>query len=207
MSKIKVGSGEGTSSIAKKHGFFWETIWNHGENSELRQKRKDPDVLFENDEIFIPEKRQREVSKGTEAEHTFKLKGVPCKLKIRLLKLGQPRANEDYVCDIDGDLTNGKTDGDGNIEQFIPPTAKSGRLLLRGGKEIITLALDALDPVSLPSGVQHRLNNLGFSCGGEMGEIGDKTREALKKFQAANGLKETGEADEATKGKLSELSK
>ena len=98
--------------------------------------------MFEKDEIFVPEKRIKEVSKGTEAEHTFKLKGTPCKLKIRLLELGKPRANEDYVCDIDGNLTNGKTDGDGNIEQFIEPTAKSGRILLRGGKEIIMLALD-----------------------------------------------------------------
>lgn len=207
MPKVKVGKGESTSSIAKKNGFFWKTVWDHPENAELRQKRKDPNVLFENDEIFIPEKKKKEVSKGTNAEHTFTLKGEPCKLKMRLMKQKQPRANESYVLDIDGTLTNGTTDGDGNVEVFIPPQAKNGRLLFRSGQEVINLSLDALDPVDTITGVQHRLNNLGFSCGGERGELGEKTKEALKKFQIEYKLQVTGEADNATKSKLRELSK
>jgi peptidoglycan hydrolase-like protein with peptidoglycan-binding domain len=39
------------------------------------------------------------------------------------------------------------------------------------------------------------------------GEIGDETKEAIKKFQAAYNLNVTGEPDEATKSKLKELSK
>jgi hypothetical protein len=206
MPKIKVGTGESTSSIAQANGFFWETIWNHPENSALRQKRKDPNVLFKDDEIFIPEKTKREVSKATDAEHGFVLKGVPCKLKIRLMKQNQPRAGETYVLDIDGTLTNGTTDGDGNIEVFIPPRARKGRLLFRSGQEVINLSLDGLDPVDTISGVQHRLNNLGFNCGSES-ELGERTKEALKKFQTQYELQVTGEPDEATKSKLQELSK
>ena len=64
-------------SLAKKNGFFWRTIWEHGENAELRQKRKDPSVIFADDDIFIPELQPKEVGKATDAEHTFKRKGDP----------------------------------------------------------------------------------------------------------------------------------
>jgi len=207
MPKQKVGAGETTMSLARKKGFFWRTIWDHPENAALKAKRKDPNVLFEDDDIFIPEKRKKEVSKGTEQEHVFKLKGEPAKLKIQLLKLGKPRANEDYILDVEGKLIEGKTDGDGRVEHFIPGDASSGKLIMKNGKEIYPLRLGRLDPLDLISGVQQRLNNLGYNCGGEKGELGEKTKEALKKFQAEQKLNETGEADAATKAKLKELSK
>lgn len=207
MPKRKVGVGETTSSLAKKYGFFWRTIWEHPENAELRAKRKDPNVLFETDDIFIPDKEVKKVSKGAESEHVFRRKGEPSKIKIQLLRLGKPRADEDYVLDIDGKQTNGKTDGDGRLEHFIPGDAKNGKLLFKGGKEVHQLRLGNLDPLDQISGVQQRLNNLGYECGGEMGKFGEKTKAALKKFQIANKLDESGEADAATKAKLQELAK
>jgi hypothetical protein len=208
MPKQKVGAGETTMSLAKKNGFFWRTIWDHPENAQLKAKRKDPNVLFEDDEIFIPERQTKEVSKGTEQEHVFKLKGEPAKLKMRLMALGKPRANVSYILEIDnGEKIEGKTDGDGRIEHFIPNDASRGSLIIEGGKEIYPLRLGQLDPLDLISGVQQRLKNLGYNCGGEHGELGEKTKDALKKFQAENGLQETGEPDAATKAKLKELSK
>jgi hypothetical protein len=207
MPKQPVGEGQSTSSLAKQNGFFWRTIWDHPENAALKAKRKDPNVLFADDDIFIPERELKEVSKGTEQTHKFKKKGEPCKIKIQLLKNGKPRANEDYVFEIEGKLINGKTDGDGKLEHFIPNEAKSGRLTLRGGKESIPIKIGDLDPVEENTGVQQRLNNLGFDCGSEDGDIGDATKEALKKFQAQYKLNETGEADSATRDKLKELSK
>lgn len=206
MAKQKVGAGESTSSLANKNGFFWKTIWNHPENAGLREKRKDPSVLFEEDDIFIPEKQEKEVSKSTDAKHQFKRKGEPCKIKLQLLKLGKPRANEDYTIEIEGTIISGKTDGEGNIEHFIPGNASSGRLILRGGKEEYPLRIGYLDPLDEIIGVQQRLNNLGYNCG-ESGELDDAAKEALKKFQADNNLEATGELDGATKAKLQELSK
>lgn len=207
MPKQKVGTGETTSSLAKKNGFFWKTIWDHPENAALKAKRKDPNVLFEDDDIFIPEKQLKEVSKGSEQEHNFKLKGEPAKLKIQLLQLGKPRANENYILQVDDKRIEGKTDGDGRIEHFISPDASSGQLILKNGREIYQLKLGNLDPLDLPSGIQQRLNNLHYSCGSEMGEIGELTKQALKEFQADYKLAETGEADAATKAKLKELCK
>jgi N-acetylmuramoyl-L-alanine amidase len=207
MPKRKVGVGETTSSLAKKKGFFWRTIWEHAENASLRAKRKDPNVLYETDEIFIPERETKTVSKGTEAQHVFRRKGEPSKIKMQMLQLGKPRADEDYILDVDGKQTNGKTDADGRLEHFIPGDAKSGKLIFKGGKEVHHLRLGNLDPLDQISGVQQRLNNLGYNCGGEMGKFGEKTREALKKFQAENKLDESGEPDAATKAKLEELAK
>ena len=207
MPRQKVGIGETTASLAKKNGFFWRTIWEHPENADLRARRKDPNVLFETDIIFIPVKEMKLVSRGTEAEHVFRRKGEPTKLRMQILKLGKPRANEDYIFDADGKQTNGKTDGDGMLEHFIPGDAKNGKLIFKGGKEVHHLRLGNLDPIDQISGVQQRLNNLDYDCGGEMGKMGEKTRAALKKFQTENKLEETGEPDAATKSKLQELAK
>ena len=207
MPKQPVGEGESTSSLAKKNGFFWRTIWEHGENAELKAKRKDPNVLFADDEIFIPERELKQVDKPTEQKHKFKRKGEPCKLKVQLMKAGKPRKNEKYVLNLDGTPISGTTDGEGKLEHFIPGESRSAQLTLRGGKEVIPLRLGDLDPADQPTGLQQRLNNLGFPCGSEDGEVGEMTKEAIKAFQAAFKLNVTGEADDATKNKLKELSK
>jgi len=207
MPKQPVGEGESTSSLAKKNGFFWRTIWEHGENAELKAKRKDPNVLFAEDEIFIPERELKSVDKPTDAKHKFKRKGEPCKLKVQLMKAGKPRANEKYVLNLDGNPISGTTDGEGKFEHFIPGESRTAQLMLRGGQEVIPLRLGDLDPCDQATGIQQRLNNLGFDCGSEDGDVGDVTREAIKKFQAAFDLEATGEANDATINKLKELSK
>jgi N-acetylmuramoyl-L-alanine amidase len=207
MPKQPVGEGESTSSLAKKDGFFWKTIWDHPENAELKSLRKDPNVLFADDEIFIPEKQFKDIAKPTDQTHKFKRKGEPCKLKVQLMKAGKPRKNEKYVLNLDGKLIDGTTDGDGKLEHFIPGDSRTALLMLRNGQEIIPLRLGDLDPCDNPTGIQQRLNNLGFDCGAEDGEVGDATKEAIKKFQEAYKLDVTGEADGATKNKLKELCK
>ena len=205
MGKITVSQGDSIPSLAKDNGFFPDTIWNHPENAGLRAKRKSQNQLFPGDEVFIPELRKGSETRGTDAVHKFKRKGVPAKLTMRLLMLGQPRKNEKYVLIIDGQTFNGTLDGDGKLEQFIPPNAKGGQLLLSGGKEVIPIQLGFLNPVNEVSGAQQRLNNLGFICGNEDGDLDDMTAEALRKFQGYNKLPVTGQLDDATKGKLQEL--
>lgn len=207
MPKIRVGEGESTSSLAKKNGFFWQTIWNHPENAELKAKRKDPNVLDPDDMIFIPERVNKKVSKGTEQEHVFKLKGEPCKIKIQMKKFGKPRVNEDYTIELNGKIIQGKTNGEGEIEHFIPGETASGQLMFKNGLEKYPLNIGYLNPVETIRGVQQRLNNLGFICGSEDGELSDKMTEALKKFQSEYKLEESGEVDEATKAKLKSLTK
>src|SRR5262245_13433434 len=76
--------GEHLSSIARKYGFTsYKTIWDHGKNAELKKERQNPNVLFPGDELFIPDKEEKEESRETEEKHRFELKTE--KLKLRLV--------------------------------------------------------------------------------------------------------------------------
>jgi len=205
MPKITVSQGDSIPSLAKDNGFFPDTIWNHGANAALRAKRKSMNQLFPGDEVFIPELNKRIESRPTDNLHKFKRKGTPAKLNMQVMLLGEPRKNEPYVLQIDGKVINGTLDGEGKLEQYISPDAKGGVLLLNGGKESIPVQVGYLNPVATLSGVQQRLNNLGFYCGNEDGTVDDMTKEAISNFQQRNGLPVTGESDGATQAKLQEL--
>ncbi|HEV3333217.1 MAG TPA: peptidoglycan-binding domain-containing protein [Bryobacteraceae bacterium] len=192
------------SSIASQFGFFWETLWNHPKNQDLRKLRKNPNVLLENDQVWIPAKQLRQETKPVDALHSFQLKGVPTLFKIRFTDAGKPRANVPYVLTIDGKAFNGSTDGDGMIEVPIPPNAQDGTLVLGQGKEAKTYGFDlgALAPVSEPEGAIKRLLSLGYNRSADP-EAG--LPDALRSFQADNQLPVTGDLDAATQSKLSDV--
>lgn len=205
MPKIIARQGDSVPSIAADHGFFWETIWNHPENTNLRSLRSSPNQLVPDDEVFVPELREKTEDRGTDARHTFKRKGVPAKFRLQIKRLDKPRANLDYVLEIDGKQIKGKTDSQGILEQYIAPNARGGQVILEGGKEVIPIRLGHLNPVEDLAGVQQRLNNLGFKCGSEDGTLSEQTKAALLSFQKQYDLQLSGEADAATKSKLQEL--
>lgn len=199
-----VKEGDCISSIAFENGFFEETIWNHPNNAQLKQKRKDPNILMPGDVVHVPDIRVKEVSEPTNQVHKFNLKGVPAKLSLRLLFDGEPRRNESYTLDIDGKVMTGATDSDGNLKVSIPPNAKRGKLVIGTGDRQMeyNLRLGRLDPVDEVTGVQVRLRNLGFDCGHINGILDEETKQALQAFQITAGLPATGEIDAATKNKL-----
>jgi len=199
---ITVSLGDSIPSIAKDNGFFWETIWNRSENAGLKGKRKDPNVLFPGDEVFVPDLNLGEETRGTNAKHKFKLKGEQVKFKLQLLQFGEPRKNEPYKLIIDGVIYDGSTDGDGKLEHVVPANAKGGTISLRGGKETYDVKVGHLNPIDEISGVQQRLNNLGFQAGSEEGEMNDDLKAALISFQSKFKLNPSGEIDGPTKAKL-----
>jgi hypothetical protein len=241
MKTLVVQQGDCISSIAEEYGFFWRTIWNDPQNAELKRKRKDPNLLMPGDEIFIPDKTVKTETGATEQRHKFVKKGVPAKLRIKILKrpteeraeesrqasrsgtdtdpiYEQPEQNEEfreepwtncpYILEIDGNRINGTSDGQGFVEAKIPPRAQSGRLIMspRNPDEmIIELSLGTLNPPDEISGVKQRLSNLGFDCGDDGNEVTEAFAEALQLFQECYGLRATGEVDDATRDKLTEL--
>lgn len=195
------------SSIAMDHGFYWETLWNDPANAELKEKRKDPNILYAGDVVEIPEKRLREESGATAAKHRFRRKGRPEILRIRLLdRFDEPRAKIPYRLIIEGDTRQGVTNGDGELKEPIPPNARSGRLIVGEDPDVteIPLKLGHLDPITELSGIQMRLMNLGYQCVSSDGELNEETREALRQFQRNYRLEPTGEPDESTKQTLVE---
>lgn len=197
-----VKQGDCISSIADRYGFFWETLWNHERNAELRQQRRDPNVLMAGDRVFVPEKRPKEESGATTQVHRFRLKGVPAKLNLRIQdELGEPRAGLKYTLTVDGKKTQGVVPDDGLISEVIQPQAKQANITLETGEQWV-LNLGYINPVDYTSGVQARLKNLGYYRGDLTGQLDEDTRKALRRFQRERGLAETGEADEASRAAL-----
>ncbi len=197
-----VKQGECLSSIAVKYGHLPDKIWDDSKHAKLKEKRKDPNVLYPGDVIFVPDKVEKEESGGTKQRHRFRKKGVPAKLRLQLMDDDEPRANENYILEIDGNQNLGTTDGDGKLEHKIPPNAKDARLILCEGEEEYVLKLGNMDPSAEIFGAQARLNNLGFGCGKESGVINKETKTALQRFQEHHQLEVSGELDEATSNKL-----
>jgi len=198
-----VQKGDSIPSIAKANGFFWKTIWNHGKNAGLKNKRKNPTVLCAGDEVFIPPLEKKTESKGSDSTHKFKVKGEPVKVAMKLYKSdGKPRANEAYELMLEkGKVLKGNTDGSGVLKAAIPNDLKQAMLKLSNGKEQHPLSIGGLDPVDEVSGIQHRLGNLGFDCP-DHGDVCDATKRAIENFQAQNKLDVTGEVTDALKNKL-----
>lgn len=195
-----VQEGDCVSSIAEQTGFYWQTIWNA--NPRLKALRKNPNILFADDIIRIPDFVERIASCATDKRHTFVKKGTPAKFRLVLEQFNVPLANRRYILDIDGKIFQGQTDGTGLLEVSIDPAAQRGHLQLPDDQVECDLALGDLDPVGEIEGIQQRLQNLGFLTTEPSGEMDDDTRDALIWFQSSVNLPATGELDEATRDKL-----
>ncbi len=187
--------------IADERGVWWESIWNHANNAELKQQREQPNVLLPGDKVFIPEKNEGEEALPCDQKHRFRLKGTPALARFRLLEGGEPRKNVSYILHVDDKLVDAKEVEEGVIEARIPPGALKGFLTVRDGEhnEEYEIAFGNMDPVDTESGARKRLTNLGYDCGEEGS---DEYTEALKAFQVSRGIEDSGELDEATQEAL-----
>jgi N-acetylmuramoyl-L-alanine amidase len=201
----EVQPGDCLSSIAFEHGFFWKTLWNLGDNAELKRVRKNPDILLPGDQLTVPPIRVKKITGGTNKRHRLQLKGVPAKLRLRFLESGEPLDDEPYVLRIDGEERSGTLDEQGRLEECILPNARIAEIRLGDSDEWIQIPLGTVDPIDEISGVQCRLRNLGFSPGPIDGIFGAKTSAAIRHFQKANDLELTGEPDALTRAKLVEV--
>src|SRR5690348_9818041 len=117
MSSYRVQQGDCLSNIAKRHGFDWKTVWDHPQNERLREKRKDPNVLFPGDTIYIPDREVRWEQAKTTARHVFVVKPPKANVRLRILEQGKPIAGAPFTLLVDGvEIKSGTTDGDGKLE-------------------------------------------------------------------------------------------
>lgn len=207
-----VQQGDHLSSIAEEYGFSdYRTIWEHPQNSELRQKRLNPNVLFPGDTLFIPDREQREESRSTDQRHSFKMRGP--KLKLRLVledQYNKPVANARCVLAVEGEFRQVTTDDAGKIEQEIPPAAHDALLVIQDPRTAfdsveIPIRIGDLDPVEEVSGQRARLANLGYLLTGAEGESPEDLRSAIEEFQCEQGLTVDGICGPKTQAKLKQV--
>jgi len=204
----RVQQGECLASIAAAHGFFLKTVWEHPDNAPLRAKRKSPYVLLPGDEVVVPDREQRSETCGTTKRHRFRRRGVPEHFRLVLKVDGEPRKDLPYVITIDGDRREGRTNGGGELHEWIPPDAREATLSIpRPGTEpaqygdlerwaTAPVRIGRLDPADTDSGVRARLFHLHYIEDRDAGERA--LRLGLAAFQHASGLPLTGELDAAT---------
>lgn len=195
-----VRHGECLLSISDRYGFFPETLWNHAENRELKQEREDPNVLRTGDVVHVPDLTRKDEDKADKKRHRFRRKGVPGKLKIRLLDDGEPRAHVPYRLVIDGHLTESQTDGDGYVEHDLPAGASHGELIVDrddGGTDRYQFNFGSVDPIDTDAGQLHRLRDLGYDT--------TEPAVAIEKFQRDQQIEPTGSMDDQTRSKLQEV--
>ncbi|MGL4423750.1 MAG: LysM peptidoglycan-binding domain-containing protein [Gemmataceae bacterium] len=128
-----VQQGDWLSKIAHWYNVpDWQTIWNHGNNAGLRARRKNPNIIYPGDEIFIPGPENKEDPKPTDQHHRYLLRRTMATLTIRVLdERDRPRAGEPYHLIIhEWKEFSGALDGDGQLHHEIPATAEEGRLFL-----------------------------------------------------------------------------
>ena len=131
-----VAQGDYLSKIARTHGFAsYLTIWDAPENKGLKDKRKNPNILFPGDELFIPDKETKEESCLTESRHKFELQGEKLMLRLAIKDLkNHPLQGNECTLTIETDSTDLVTKSDGTIQKEIPEPHKvsNGQLLDKG---------------------------------------------------------------------------
>lgn len=195
---------------------------------------RNPNQLFKGDDatpgdtVKIPAPETKEAGAGTGKSTAFEID--PTKLFLRLRVL-----NEDFTAlkDADYELTvedsptpftkKGKTDANGQIETEVPAKAQKGVLSVAvpppagqkgAGKTgmVWELEIGALNPIlekapddACVSGVQARLNNLGFPCGAVNGVPNETFENQIKAFRKMFGLAEGKTSDATLQNKLKEV--
>jgi hypothetical protein len=199
----RIEPGECISTVADLYRVKVDTLWEAEENEPLRKVRRSGYVLKPGDEVVVVDVEVKTASnRGTGKTHPFQVKGPSEKLRLRLLRGGQPRANEGYTLDIEGRLEDGTTNDGGNLEAWLGTAQREGRLFLDEEEEL-ELDIGGLLPVSEPEGGRQRLVNLGYLE--PEGATDEDTGRALRFFQRHHRLEVTGELDAATQDKLVEL--
>lgn len=207
--------GESLAAIAWKTGHFWSTLWELPDNAALRTEREHPNVLLPGDQVTVPPLRLRSESRPIDARHRFRRRGVPARVGFVLRDAeGQPLAGKRYELEVEHQRHEGVTDGEGRIEHFVSPGALRGCLRiwpeLPDYPEQVeqVIAIGRLEPVTSLRGVQARLIGLGYACGAIDGELGPRTRAAVRAFQNAEGLamiSETSESSESSETSETEI--
>jgi hypothetical protein len=193
--KHLIEKGESVISLSDQLGFFAETIWNHGENSDLRDKREDMNILMPGDILYIPDKTQKEVEKSIDQRHIFRRKGIPALFRLQLFVGEEPRARQKYKLTVDGKTVYGTANEQGVVTKYISAQAKEGELVIGPDRLRIQLYFGYLDPLREWIGVKKRLVNLGYDCGELDNAPNDETRRALHLFQKRFSIKPSGEVD------------
>lgn len=205
-----VQPGECCATLAKRYGLVgWKPIVAHADNAALFAQRKNPHVLKPGDVVVVPDPEPKVFDGATDQRHTFVFAPSPTKLRLVLKRPdGTALDGVRFVLRVGDDVLEDTTGGDGVIEHPVDPMETTGTLALwfdpASVAPSVELPLDvgALIPAEFVAGAQARLRNLGLFHGATTEALDDATRAALRAFQHAHALAESGDLDAPTQARL-----
>ncbi len=200
--RYTVKQGDHLTALAERHGFErYESIWDHPDNAELKQLRKNPNVLFPGDELTIPDRETKIVDVPSSAMHRFVVRRSRLALRIVLLdSSGQPVPDEACTLQVEGDPDDLMTDPGGKVERRIAPSDRRASVTFAGVE--VPIDVGFLDPVDEVSGWQARLVNLGYLETPIDDEADPEVLSAVEEFQCDHDLPITGQCDAGTRQEL-----
>jgi len=190
MPSHTVRQGECISSIAARSGLTEEEIYNHPSNASLRKSRSSRNVLNPGDRVFVPDTERREEICATARVHRFIVRIPKVDLRIILADhTGKPFAGRKFRVSAPGLSVSGTTGSDGLVKVSIPATLETAMLSAWLYEDDTAAEPDAeyelhlghLDCHDTITGIQARLQNLGYGCP-VSGNICDATRVAINQF-------------------------
>ena len=213
---VTIQQGDTLISIAHAEGIFdWQRIWDHSRNRALRQQRSNPQVLYEGDVVYVPDKQEmfKDVQVELDKVHTFRLKKSACYFSVFLKnEAGKPYAGCRYRLELGSANFQGMTPENGLVCHPVGPNVQTGELTLWRNKQdprdvyTWTLQIGHLNPADTVSGAKQRLKNLGYHVGPIDENLDEVTQSALENFQRHMGLKPAdGQLNSATRNALTSL--
>lgn len=205
-----VRQGEYLTKLAHTLCFDASAVWNDPQNAALRARRKNPEILCPGDVLMVPEPAPRKpLSLAVGSHNAFKAKVPTVRVAVVVKEGGEPLADEPCMIDGLGPRVPAKSDGEGRVEIEVPLHVREVRLIFYKRALVVPVGVGELDPVEEPSGVRQRLEHLGY-YGIVLGPAKraaptpepELDAEALRGFQRAHSLPDTGVADEATRAAL-----
>jgi hypothetical protein len=213
----------------------WKKQWDNNASLKSKRSNpnilfKGPALGGDGDVLEIKAIEAKKVTKKTGQTHKFKVPSPKLFLRLRVLNEDfTALKNSPYSLSLDGidKPFEGKTNDNGQIEVEVPPDVQMGTLTVsippatpkkdgavQGNSGMSwAIRIGSLNPireeapdVNCVSGVQQRLLNLAFPVPEINGVHDEPTKGAIRAFQAAYGIKETGDPDPGTtQAKLQEV--
>lgn len=210
MKPYVIQQGDYLTRLATRLRFDADAVWNHPANEALRALRPDPNQLCPGDLLRVPAEPVEAplpLRGGAANRYRSRAPRVGLTVAFRDGDEGAPLANERYVIEGLGGRVTGTSDGDGRVRFEVPVTVSEVRVVFCERHLAFQVDVGHLDPVNSDSGVRQRLAHLGFD-GWPLGAAAglprpeDDGARAVRAFQRANDLEETGVSDDATRAAL-----
>jgi len=204
-----VRQGDHLAQLAYVHGFDATEVWNHERNAELRELGRKPELLAPGDILYLPVKPKEGLAFSAGTSNRYQARVPVVSVSLAFKDAERVLADEPYEVfgmgtdGSDGQTEKRKTDADGKVALELPVTTREVTIVFPRQNVAYEVRVGDMDPVAEMSGVQKRLENLGYLPRERESASEDVyLQAAIAEFQKQHGLSPTGSLDDATSNLL-----